>query len=203
MSDVVSVTPPHPMQPFVTCERTGVRRFKPNRIILWHLEHDLLPLTQVLYPGISAAAGMGAAVIPGVTHEDRLQLLQLTGPSLSLYAKEYGIVTESDLKAAELAAKRKRRPKRHPMQPVIIVVADDERGAHVRFKANTIVSWLVDQDYIDLNRCARLPFESEDREQLAQLIGYSVSGYADLSYVTNRSFNKAWRARAALIGEDK
>jgi hypothetical protein len=89
------------------------------------------------------------------------------------------------------------------MQPVILVAAADERGAHVRFKANTIVSWLVEQDHIDLNRCAMLEFEREDHEQLAQLIGYSVSGYADLSYVTDRSFNKAWAARAALIGEGK
>lgn len=31
----------------------------------------------------------------------------------------------------------------------------------------------------------------EDREQFAQLIGYSLSGFADLSYVSNKTYNAA------------
>lgn len=34
----------------------------------------------------------------------------------------------------------------------------------------------------DLNQLAILPFDKEDRQQFAQLIGYSVEGYGELSY---------------------
>jgi len=37
----------------------------------------------------------------------------------------------------------------------------------------------------DMNMLALMPFTDEERSQLAQLIGYSVSGYGDLSYAKN------------------
>lgn len=36
-----------------------------------------------------------------------------------------------------------------------------------------------------MNMLALMPFTDEERSQLAQLIGYSVSGYGDLSYAKN------------------
>lgn len=67
---------------------------------------------------------------------------------------------------------------RHPMQPVI--VAKD--GVH-RFKENAIVRHLLDAGPFDMNTIAMMDFTREDREQFAQLIGYSVSGACDLGYM--------------------
>ncbi len=65
----------------------------------------------------------------------------------------------------------------HPMQPVQI----DPDGV-IRFKRNEIVRFLLDAGPYDLNKLAMMKWSDEDREQLAQLIGYSVSGFGDLPY---------------------
>ena len=65
----------------------------------------------------------------------------------------------------------------HPVQPVEII---DGIG---RFKANKIVRWLLDtHPHADMNMIAVTPFSQEDRDQFAQLIGYSVGGYSELGY---------------------
>jgi hypothetical protein len=59
----------------------------------------------------------------------------------------------------------------------------DEHGT-ARFKANAIVRFLLDAGPFDMNQIATLPNASvEDHVQFAQLIGYSVSGAGDLSYM--------------------
>ena len=68
----------------------------------------------------------------------------------------------------------------HAMQPVVV----DEDGVQ-RCKENAIVRYLLDHGGINLNALAGLPFSREDRVQFAQLIGYSLAGFGDLSYVTN------------------
>ena len=55
---------------------------------------------------------------------------------------------------------------KHPIRPVIV----DKNNVH-RF---------------DMNKLACMNFSNEDREQFAQLIGYSVSGICDLDYVSDR-----------------
>ncbi len=66
-----------------------------------------------------------------------------------------------------------------PLQPIDI----DEEG-HIRFRENGIVRWLLDAGPFDLNQIAMLPGISQDESvQFAQLIGYSVSGFGELSYV--------------------
>lgn len=70
---------------------------------------------------------------------------------------------------------------KHPPQRVHI----DEHGVR-RFVQNDIVRHLIDNGSIDLNQLARMNFSDEDWSQLAQLIGYSVSGYGDLSYCNRR-----------------
>lgn len=75
---------------------------------------------------------------------------------------------------------------KHPMQPIV-----DVQGIH-RFKENKIVSYLLECAPTDLYELATLPFSKEDREQLAQLIGYSVCGFCDLSYCSEKSKDKAW-----------
>lgn len=75
---------------------------------------------------------------------------------------------------------------KHPTQPL-------ERDAHgaLRFKRNEIVRYLLDQGGIDMNALAVLPFSPEDRQQFAQLIGYSLVGYGELSYVDKKAWNRA------------
>ena len=66
---------------------------------------------------------------------------------------------------------------KHPMQP--IVRASD---GVIRFQSNAIVQWLLDSGRLDLNVISIMPFSDDDRMQIAQLIGYPVSGFGDLSY---------------------
>ena len=43
-----------------------------------------------------------------------------------------------------------------------------------------------------MNHLARVPgFSDEDRAQFAQLIGYKLCGFAELSYVTDEKYNRA------------
>jgi hypothetical protein len=75
---------------------------------------------------------------------------------------------------------------KHPIQPLVT----DDRGT-VRFKANAIVRHLLDHGGIDMNQLASLDFSDEDRMQFAQLIGYSVSGFGELSYVDDETYGSA------------
>jgi hypothetical protein len=68
----------------------------------------------------------------------------------------------------------------HPVQPLI-------KG---RFKPNKIVVHLLDHGPFDMNRLAMLEFTDEDRQQFAQLIGYSLGGYSELNYVTDEAFDR-------------
>ena len=88
---------------------------------------------------------------------------------------------------------------KHPMQPIEY----DEVGV-VRFKSNAIIARLWADGVIDLNALARMDFTDEDRMQLAQLLGYSVSGFGDLPYAKKKIVRKADRIAAALtaIGDD-
>jgi len=79
---------------------------------------------------------------------------------------------------------------KNPLQPLYT----DERGT-TRFKANAIVRYLLDHGGIDMNRLAVLEFSDDDRVQIAQLIGYSISGFGDLSYVSDDVYGVAARMR--------
>lgn len=85
---------------------------------------------------------------------------------------------------------------KHPMQPVEL--ADD---GVIRFKRNKIVRFLVDwasERGMTLNELAVMDFDDADHEQLAQLIGYSVSGFGDLSYVSDEAYQAATEAAKKL-----
>ncbi|WP_324723819.1 hypothetical protein [Lelliottia sp. JS-SCA-14] len=76
-----------------------------------------------------------------------------------------------------------------PMQPMVI----DSVGT-LRFKENPLVRKLLDVATgagYGLNAMALEDHSPDDRMQLAQLIGYSLSGYGDLSYVSDESYNRA------------
>lgn len=78
------------------------------------------------------------------------------------------------------------RAKRHPIQPIV-----RDRYCVKRFKENKIVVFLLDSGPFDMDALAAMNFSKEDRQQFAQLIGYSVSGYGDLSYVTRHAYKRA------------
>jgi len=69
---------------------------------------------------------------------------------------------------------------KHPIQPLEI----DGAGV-LRFKENMIVRFILDHGSVDMNDIARKGFTREDREQFAQLIGYSHSGASDLEYMSD------------------
>ena len=77
-----------------------------------------------------------------------------------------------------------------PMQPVI----KDDDGV-LRFRENAIVRYLLDlarkHKIANLNSLAELPFLQADREQFTQLIGYTITGYHELSYVSDESAAQA------------
>jgi hypothetical protein len=74
----------------------------------------------------------------------------------------------------------------HPVQPLYM----DGNGVY-RFKANAIVKFLLDTGGSDMNKLACMPFTFEDREQFAQLIGYSLGGFGELPYVTDETYVRA------------
>lgn len=80
---------------------------------------------------------------------------------------------------------------KHPIQPL----EKDEHGT-LRFKANAIVRYLLNSGDIDMNHLAVLPFSQNDREQFAQLIGYSLCGFSELSYVSHETYEKAVAQKA-------
>lgn len=75
------------------------------------------------------------------------------------------------------------------MQPFI----KDKKGT-VRFKSNKLVERLLEESQkqgFGLNELACIEASQPDREQFAQLIGYSLSGYHELPYVSDESALKA------------
>ncbi len=73
---------------------------------------------------------------------------------------------------------------KHPTQFVYLDV-----DAVARFKPNAIVKFLLDRGPFNLNWLMYGPFDfqREDFEQLAQLLGYSVGGFSELSYASDEA----------------
>jgi hypothetical protein len=85
---------------------------------------------------------------------------------------------------------------KHPDQPIGL----DSYG-FVRFKANAIVRWLIDEAgrgrVRNLNDIAahEPEFSVEDKTQFWQLLGYSVSGIGDMDFI-DRERLAGWDAIA-------
>lgn len=77
---------------------------------------------------------------------------------------------------------------KQPLQPLY----KTETGS-IRFKENAIVRFLLDAGPFSMNTLAAMPFSNDDREQFAQLIGYSLWGFGELSYVSDKTYNRALR----------
>jgi succinate dehydrogenase flavin-adding protein (antitoxin of CptAB toxin-antitoxin module) len=85
--------------------------------------------------------------------------------------------------------------KPQPMQPIYL------DGEVARFQQNAIVRWLLDWSSnrgMNMNDLAMMPFEKADREQFAQLIGYSVQGFSELQYASDEAVEKAIAAAEQL-----
>lgn len=85
-----------------------------------------------------------------------------------------------------------------PIQPL----SKDEHGT-LRFKKNKIVEFLLEHGGFDMNSIASMDFSNEDRQQFAQLIGYSLSGYGELSYVDDDAYSTAAEMKESGLTEDK
>lgn len=76
---------------------------------------------------------------------------------------------------------------KHPVQPLFL-----DKHNTWRFKENKIVTFLLENGGYDMNSLAWMDFSNEDREQFAQLIGYSLLGFGTLSYATDRVYDSAY-----------
>jgi hypothetical protein len=89
---------------------------------------------------------------------------------------------------------------KHPQQPIEL----DEHGT-ARFKRNNIIDRLFDEGMIDLCTIAiwaqqrGSSITQEDQMQLAQLLGYSVSGFGGLSYADPDVVEEADKQAEALV----
>lgn len=86
----------------------------------------------------------------------------------------------------------------HPIQPL----EKDKQGV-LRFKENPIVRFLLDAGPFDMHQLALMPFDDEDREQFAQLIGYSLSGFDGLYYVSDKTLERAEAQKANCMGQKR
>lgn len=76
-----------------------------------------------------------------------------------------------------------------PQQPLYMT-----NSGIARFVKNSIVDDLLDfatRRGFGMNEIACREYTPEERMQFAQLIGYSLGGYGDLSYTTDESYNEA------------
>lgn len=77
--------------------------------------------------------------------------------------------------------------RKYPIQPLYL----DPHGLE-RFKSNAVVEYFLYNGVVDLNDLALVDFVShEEHEHFAQLIGYSLRGFGELSYVSDKTFYAA------------
>lgn len=89
----------------------------------------------------------------------------------------------------------------HPNQPLGL----DKHGV-LRFKSNAIVKEVLDfasSKGFDMNTIAAHVHSDDDRRQFAQLIGYSLNGYSELSYVSQQDYEVVATAYDEGIPNDK
>lgn len=81
------------------------------------------------------------------------------------------------------------------MQPFVV-----DPGGVVRFRGNALVRYLLDHGGLNLNDLSRVPASQDDQEQFAQLIGYSLCGFHELSYVSDETATEASIAASKQLG---
>jgi len=71
-----------------------------------------------------------------------------------------------------------------------------------RFIPNRIVESLLELVPGYLNKIALMDFTDQERTQFAQLIGYSLSGFADLNYVDDETYAAARKIASSGVSEE-
>lgn len=93
---------------------------------------------------------------------------------------------------------------KHPRQPIGFT---DEDPPVVRFKGNAIIRWMLKQGeagrQFDLNSIDTYAFPADDLVQFWQLLGYSVSGYGDLSFIPDNEKDACDAIAEELVAERK
>jgi len=78
----------------------------------------------------------------------------------------------------------------YPMQPLVV-----DKSGTIRFQENKVVRFLLDNGGHDLNKLWIMlhskNFSLDDMEQFYQLIGYSVSGFGEISDFRDETVAKA------------
>lgn len=82
---------------------------------------------------------------------------------------------------------------KHPTQPIVLV------DGVVRFKGNEIVMRLHREGTIDLNEIDLRGVPIEDVEQFWQLLGLTVSGYGELSFIRPETVERADEAAEEIM----
>jgi hypothetical protein len=101
--------------------------------------------------------------------------------AISIADKECNLIVDELVKVLVPEVSEDQEGSQKPIDPHVmqeIVVVNDV----IRFRENRIVRLLLDTGPYNLNTLALMDFSDEDRMQLAQLIGCSVSGFGELSY---------------------
>lgn len=90
-----------------------------------------------------------------------------------------------------------RKKRSQPMQPI----EWDGKGV-IRFQDNKIISMLYEAGVFDLNaiavQCIEKKIPRADQMQFWQMLGYSVSGFGDLSFATKEMVAAADEIAAQL-----
>lgn len=94
--------------------------------------------------------------------------------------------------------KNSKKKAKHPTQPLYL----DCKGI-IRFKSNKIVEAMLELGRqgtkFDLNSLAVMNLPDEDWVQFSQLIGYSLSGFGDLSYVSDKVWKRVAKQKVKQI----
>jgi len=79
---------------------------------------------------------------------------------------------------------------KRPIQPIY-----KDKDGRPRFVSNKIVEHLLmlcqTNGLCDLYKLSTMDFSNEDREQFAQLIGYSLNGFSELGFVSDETYYAA------------
>lgn len=91
-----------------------------------------------------------------------------------------------------------RKKRTQPMQPI----AWDGKGV-IRFQDNKVITMLLEAGVLNLNsiagQCIEKKIPRADQMQFWQMLGYSVSGFGDLSFATKEMVAAADEIAAQMV----
>ncbi len=154
----------------------------------------------------------GRVSLPDATMKDLVRMLRPTleaQATAELEPVAWRYLTPTGWHATTDASAALRVQMHHEIQPLYTAhqpAAADARTTQplvtdgqgvLRFQRNALVDALYEHGVktgLGLNELQKMDFSDEDRQQFAQLIGYSLSGYGTLGYVSDEAYAAAERA---------